>query len=98
MGTLCYLLSSLTFFGPNLGLPFGYYGELNRTTAQIEAIDGVTITDLHVNYDVSVEEFTADVLVDGTFRTTIYIPDASLSERLRVVAEWEEDILPTYRE
>src|SRR5687768_6065182 len=71
LSLFCLLFSSLTFIGPNLGLPFGYYGELNRVKASVEAIEGVRIVRLRVNDDLTIEEISADVVIDETHRATI---------------------------
>jgi hypothetical protein len=91
------LLSSLSIFGPNLGLPVGYYGELNRTKWRVSSISGVRIEAVRVNYDITVEEFTIDVVIDNVHRASLYIPDVSLPKRLLIVDQWEKVELPRYR-
>lgn len=97
LAALSCFLSSLTMLGPNLGLPFGYYGELNQVLARIESIEGVRVEDMGVNYDVSVEEMYFYVVIDGTHAATIDIDDVPLAQRLRTVDQWESQVLPTYR-
>jgi len=46
----------------NFGLPFGYYGELNRLTAALDSLAGLEIEDVGYNSDVSLEEITFWIL------------------------------------
>ena len=48
---------SWTCFGPNLGLPFGYYGKLNQVVARIEANPGVEIVETTLHKDLNLEDF-----------------------------------------
>lgn len=50
-----------TGVGPNLGLPFGYYGKLNQVVARIEANPGVEIVETLLNKDVTLEDFSITV-------------------------------------
>lgn len=50
-----------TGVGPNLGLPFGYYGKLNQVVARIEANPGVEIVQTLLNRDLTLEDFSITV-------------------------------------
>ncbi len=52
---------SWTCFGPNLGLPFGYYGKLNQVVARIEANPGVEIVETLLHRDLTLEDFSITV-------------------------------------
>ena len=93
----CITTSVVTPFGPNLGFPFGYYGDLNRVKWRVRSIEGVTIEQVRANYDRSVEEFTITVLIDGRERDFIYFPEGSLEKLLKIVEDWENYDLPRHR-
>jgi hypothetical protein len=40
----------------NFGLPFGYYGELNRLTGALESLPGISIERVSYNPDLALEE------------------------------------------
>ena len=42
--------------GPNLGLPFGYYGKVNRIVAEVEA-NGLEILNVAMHRDWTIEDF-----------------------------------------
>lgn len=50
-----------TGVGPNLGLPFGYYGKLNQVVARIETNPGVEIVQTLLHRDVTLEDFSITV-------------------------------------
>lgn len=50
-----------TPLGPNLGLPFGYYGKLNQVVARIEANPGVEIVETLLHKDLTLEDFSITV-------------------------------------
>jgi hypothetical protein len=97
IASTCCVTSSLTIAGPNLGLPFGYYGELNRTKSRVRAIDGVRIVNVRANYDLSIEEFSIDVIVDGVHSASIYFPQVSQSQQFAIVDAWKQNELPRIR-
>ena len=43
--------------GPNLGLPFGYYGQFNRILARIEANPELEVTRTTLHRDMALEDF-----------------------------------------
>lgn len=43
--------------GPNLGLPFGYYGRFNQVMSRIQAIPEVRILETSLHKDVELEDF-----------------------------------------
>jgi len=54
-----------TGVGPNLGLPFGYYGKLNQVVARIEANPGVEIVETLLHRDLTLEDFSITVRRGG---------------------------------
>ena len=52
--------------GPNLGLPFGYYGRFNRVLEQIRANPDVEVVQTTLHRDQQLEDFTITVrTLDG---------------------------------
>ena len=43
--------------GPNLGLPFGYYGQFNRVLARVEANSELEVTRTTLHRDMALEDF-----------------------------------------
>jgi hypothetical protein len=60
---------------PNVGLPFGYYGELNRVMSRLRRIPNVEVLWVGVNYDVTVEEITIDMRIDGEYSARLFLSD-----------------------
>ena len=84
---------SLTGFGPNLGMPFGYYGKLNRVVSALDALPSVDVVDVRMNRDVSLEDFSVDVLIDGEHRDSVYFPEADsqpIGNMLLQVERWNQ--------
>ncbi|HZW08974.1 MAG TPA: hypothetical protein VFF69_03645 [Phycisphaerales bacterium] len=75
--------------GPNLGLPFGYYGKLSRVVSRLESIPGVEVVDVATNHDVTLEDFLVVVSIHGTRRASIEFPDADAPVLLRIVHDWK---------
>ena len=44
-------------FGPNLGLPFGYYGKFNRVLARVEANPELEVIRTTLHRDTALEDF-----------------------------------------
>lgn len=65
-------------FLPNMGLKFGYWGELDRTVAGLRAIPGVQVVDTKINPDITLEEFSVDMTVDGIAGISLYFPESTL--------------------
>jgi len=64
LATLVASLSILFFvavdrmgIGPNLGLPFGYYGRFNQVLARIEASPDVEVVRTTLHRDLALEDF-----------------------------------------
>ncbi len=91
----CAFTSPIGFL--NVGSPFGYYGDLNRTKWRIDAIDGVDVIDVKANYDLTVEEMFFEVLIDDTHRARIDIAQGSIWQKFAAVDAWEENVLPELR-
>ena len=53
------LLGSLSAigFGPNLGLPFGYYGKFNQVLGQIEGNPELEVIRTTLHQDITLEDF-----------------------------------------
>ena len=86
-------LLSLTVFGPNLGMPFGYYGKLNRIVSALDALPRVDVIDVRMNHDISLEDFSVDVLIDGEHRDSVYFPEADsqpIGNMLLQVERWNQ--------
>ncbi len=47
----------LVGFGPNLGLPVGYYGRFNRVLARIQASPDIEVIGTTLHRDVALEDF-----------------------------------------
>ena len=56
--------------GPNLGLPFGYYGRLNRVLARIETNPALEVQEVVLHRDLTLEDFyiTVRTPTDGDVR------------------------------
>lgn len=70
---LCYGVA-VVGIGGNLGLPFGYYGKLNRVRAEIERVPGLKITGETLHKDLTLEDFSFEV-TNGTHK--IWLPFAT---------------------
>lgn len=80
--------------GPNPGMPFGYYGKLNRVLDRWESLPGVHVRNALVNRDVHLEDFTVELLVHGSHRTSLEFPDAPAEALLAIVDRWAQNELP----
>ena len=65
LAVACLLVSPLSMLLPNLGLPFGYYGKLNKVRDRLQSMSNVEIVGVRGNYDVTLEDFTFDLRIDG---------------------------------
>ena len=57
LSILFFLAVDLIGFGPNLGLPFGYYGRFNRILARIEANPDLEVRRVDLHRDSTLEDF-----------------------------------------
>lgn len=73
------------FAFPNIGLHFGYYGELNRALAALRARPNVTVTDYGANYDITLEDYSIDVRVSNRWIVRLDVPDETDFSRARCV-------------
>ena len=92
------VVSTFTPFCLNLGLPVGYYGKLNRIKSRVDKLPGVKVVGVRVNYDITLEEFSIDVLVHGKHRDSLYFPERPMQQLLPLIEKWRTNVLPTYRE
>ena len=67
---ILFLSADLIGYGPNVGLPFGYYGRLNRVLARIEANPELEVRRVDLHRDVTLEDFyiTVRTPTDGDVR------------------------------
>jgi len=63
-------------FLPNLGVPFGYYGDLNRTAAKLKRIQNVQIKGVRCNLDLTLEDFTFDLQVADEFDVSLFFHES----------------------
>ncbi len=67
------ILTWLTYAGLiDLGLPFGYYEQLNRVQSRLKAIPGVRIIGTRCNTDMTLEDFTFDLIVANELFVSLY--------------------------
>ncbi len=59
----------------NVGLPFGYYAELNKVRARLRALPNVTIRGVRENHDITLEDFTVDITVDDRYDVSLYFSE-----------------------
>lgn len=82
---------------PNLGLPFGYYGQMNRIVAAMERIPDVDVVGVRGNYDITLEEFSVDLRIAGELGHAVYFSDVPYHDRVAAMKEWESSELPAIR-
>jgi len=70
LSILLFLAVDLIGIGPNLGLPFGYYGRLNRILDRIEANPELEVRRVDLHRDSTLEDFyiTVRTPTDGDVR------------------------------
>jgi hypothetical protein len=61
---LVFVVVVLMGFGPNLGLPVGYHGRLNRILSRIETNPTLEITEVRLHRDTTLEDFYIVVRTD----------------------------------
>lgn len=61
---------------PNLGLPVGYYGRLNKVEARLSSLSNVEILGIRCNRDMIVEDFTFDLRINGAQLASLYFREA----------------------
>lgn len=74
--TACMFVSPLSGILPDVGLPFGYYGKLNRVKARLRNLPNVEILGVRGNYDLTLEDFTLDLRIDGRQLASLYFREA----------------------
>lgn len=57
MAGLVFVAADQIGIGPNLGLPFGYYGRFNRILSRIEANPKLEVTEVRLHRDTTLEDF-----------------------------------------
>jgi len=57
LSILFFLAADLMGVGPNLGLPFGYYGRFNRILARVQASPDIEVLRTTLHRDLSLEDF-----------------------------------------
>lgn len=76
--------------GPNLGLPFGYYGQFNRVLARVEADPelGVIRTTLH--RDATLEDFYITVRTQGAREVRLRFEEAHTRSLIDLLQELDK--------
>lgn len=72
----CLFVSPLSGLLPNIGLPVGYYGKLNKVRARLQRLPNVEIVRIRGNYDITLEDFTFDLRIDGKHAVSLYFREA----------------------
>lgn len=57
LSILFFVAVDLIGIGPNMGLPFGYFGRFNRILARIEANPELEVTRVGLHRDATLEDF-----------------------------------------
>ncbi len=55
-------------FAPNIGLPFGYYGQFNRVKHRLKQVGGIQILKSHQHKDLSLEDFWFVIQTEGDLK------------------------------
>lgn len=83
IGTLAAFALLLSLVFPvNLGLPFGYYGEWNRTLAEFRRIPDVEVLSQTANLDTVLEEMWFDIAYAKRTEMHVFIPQTMNSDEL----------------
>lgn len=83
----CLFVSPISGILPNVGLPFGYYGKLNKVKAQLRSLPNVQILGVRGNYDITLEDFTFDLRIDGKYAASLYFREAPTNPTWEVFGE-----------
>jgi hypothetical protein len=70
VGVLVGVSSLWTPLVPNFGIPFGYFGKLNRVLSYLRSCPAVTVLDVGQHQDLTLEDFWV----------TVRLPDGSTAE------------------
>ena len=62
--------------GPNLGLPFGYYGQFNRVLARVEANPELEVIRTTLHRDAALEDFYITVRTQGAREVRLRFEEA----------------------
>lgn len=74
---LSFLAVDFLGIGPNLGVPFGYYGRFNRILSRVEAVPGLEVTQVLLHRDMTLEDFSITVQTPGEGEVQLHFEDAS---------------------
>lgn len=97
LALLLALLLALVGLGPNLGLPFGYYGGCNRVVARLGGMPGVEVVEVRMHKDTTLEDFWVTLEVGGGHRVELEFLDNDRGLWLDKAARWGNEVLPTLR-
>jgi hypothetical protein len=82
---VCSLIAALILYclmlgiGGNLGFSFGYYGKYNRVTESLKTDVGVRIVDSDFHHDVTLEDFTLQIVDPELGSSQLEFSEAELS-------------------
>ena len=57
LAVLLFVACDFLGIGPNIGLPFGYYGRFNRVLARIQASPDIVVVRTNLHRDLELEDF-----------------------------------------
>lgn len=77
-------------FGPNLGLPFGYYGQFNRVLARVEANPELEIIRTTLHRDLALEDFYITVRTQDEREVRLRFEEAHTRQLSDLLQELEK--------
>jgi hypothetical protein len=83
---------------PNVGLPGGYYGNLNRARARLRGLANVEILGVRENHDLTLEDFTIDLRIDGRYRVSLFFPNAETQKSWQLLDAANKVVLRRQRD
>jgi len=69
-------------FAPNVGLPFGYYGEYNRVRSKLKRVPGIQVVSTHLHKDLTLEDFGFVLQTDNGLRFRLQFFDGKQTYEL----------------
>lgn len=67
---------------PNVGLPFGYYGEYNRVRSKLKRVPGIQVVSTHLHKDITLEDFGFVLQTDNGLRFRLQFFDGKKTYEL----------------
>ena len=90
LAILILLALSAIGFGPNLGLPFGYYGQFNRVLAHVEANPELEIIRTTLHRDMALEDFYITVRTQDKREVRLRFEEAHTRQLSDLLQELEK--------